>query len=148
MRTQRAIIMTLVGLLLGIAGVWLLSNGSQSVIPGWRTVAGAGEPVLILVVGSPAKVAGVEREVSADRVLASSEDGFALREGLLVVSSIDRAGPLLMRAGWRDKPIEIVDAQRARKPAESGASGGDRMAELINKPTLTLAEARAALDSM
>jgi hypothetical protein len=148
MRTQRAIVMTLVGLLLGIAGVWLLSNGSQSVIPGWRTVASAGEPVLILVVGSPAKVAGVEREVSADRVLASSEDGFALREGLLVVSSIDRAGPLLMRAGWRDKPIEIVDTQRARKPAESGASGGDRMAELINKPTLTLAEAREALDSM
>jgi hypothetical protein len=71
-----------------------------------------------------------------------------LRKGLLVVSSIDRAGPLLMEAGWRDKPIEIVDAQRARKPAESGASGGDRMAELINKPTLTLAEARAALDSM
>jgi hypothetical protein len=53
-----------------------------------------------------------------------------------------------MRAGWRDEPIEIVDPQRARKPAESGASGGDRMAELINKPTLTLAEARAALDSM
>lgn len=140
--------MTLAGLLLGIAGVWFLSNGSQSVIPGWRTVAGAGEPVLILVVGSPAKVAGVGRKVSADRVLASSSDGFALREGLLIVSSIDRAGPLLMRAGWRDKPIEIVDVQRGPRPAESGASGGDRMAELINKPTLTLAEARAALDSL
>ena len=148
MRMHRALTMTLAGLVLGSTAVWFLWNDGPSVGALWRDAASAGDPVLILVVGSAAKVAGVESRVSADRVVASSSAGFALRKGLLVVSSIDRAGPLLMEAGWRDKPIEIVDVRRGPQAARSDASGGDRMADLINKPTLTLGEARAALNSM
>jgi len=112
-----------------------------------RAHSGAGrasvpsEPVLVVVVEGAAERDAVRDAIDAERIVASSADGFAVREGRVVVSSLEAAGPLIQRAGWTDASFEIVKPG-ARPVAGAPAAGLD---PLYSKPTLTLDEALRAL---
>jgi hypothetical protein len=103
--------------------------------------------VMIVVVRDDAAVRMVRDAVDPDRIVANALDGFAVREGWLVVSAPEAAGPLLALAGWSEAALEIVrPAPRGTLPpaAAPGAQPG-RLASLLAKPTLTVDEALGAL---
>ncbi len=111
------------------------------------------DPVLVFVLGSREQVAGVRAVVDSSRVVAESPDAFAVRERRLVAATAAAVGPLLESAGWRDAQLEILAVswsalpRREEEPPQRGVDD-TRLAELVNKPTLTLWEARLMLESM
>lgn len=107
------------------------------------------EPVMVVVVKSHEDIAAVRAVVDPERIVANSLDGFAVREGRVVVASVEAAGPLLSVAGWSEAELEIV--KLAARPVLRGAAGsgdgggGSGLAALYAKPTFTLDEALLAL---
>lgn len=111
------------------------------------------EPVLVLLVGDAPAVTRVRATISSDRVVAETSRAFALREGRIVAANPEAAGDPLNAAGWAHRPIELWSARaarrRTREPAPRAESqSGPTLAELARKPTLTPAEAVAALRLM
>ena len=90
----------------------------------------------------------MRRTVAPSRILVSTEAGFAVDSGWVVVASLESAGGLLMTAGWDEQPLQIVDvgprARRAATPSPEAAS----LESLINQPTLTPGEAYRLLNAM
>jgi hypothetical protein len=106
------------------------------------------KPVLVIDVREPSRAAAVRAAVSSDRVVAESEHGFALRERRLVVSSLEEAGEILCSAGWEDAGLQILRFEPVRhreEPNERQRAKTQRLAELMQKPTLTYLEAHQAL---
>ncbi|MDJ0848823.1 MAG: hypothetical protein QNK04_10630 [Myxococcota bacterium] len=103
------------------------------------------EPVLVIVLQDRPSVWSVLAAVKGERILAASPEAFALRDRRVVSASFEAVGPLLMLAGWRDEPIEIIAAGRGPEPTPPPV---DRVAALVNKPRLTLLESRALLSQM
>jgi hypothetical protein len=103
------------------------------------------KPVLVVLVGDPRQLAQVRAAIDDERVVAESDDAFALKERRVISESLAGVGPMLMAAGWDDDPLEIV-ATRLHLP-ERDSDQASRLAELMNKPTLNLMEARRALGS-
>jgi hypothetical protein len=101
------------------------------------------EPVLVIVLGDLQKLAQVRAAIDDERIVAESEDAFALRERRVVSESFAGVGPMLTAAGWSDDSLEIV-AIRLHEP-ETGSDRTSELAELMKKPTLDLMEARRAL---
>lgn len=119
-------------------------HGEAKRSPAWkRLTKPEAEPVLVVVVGEAARVDLVRKAVDRQRILHEAEDAFALRERRIIAASFDQVGPLLMAAGWRDDPLEIVTLRPT--PTGSPADQADKLADLMNKPTLNLVEARMAL---
>ena len=116
--------------------------------PGQRGASLPDEPVMVVVVKSHEDIAAVRAAVDPERIVANSLDGFAVREGRVVVASVEAAGPLLAVAGWSEAELEIV--KLAARPVfrvapGAGAGGGSGLDALYTKPTLTLDEALQAL---
>lgn len=137
-----------------IAGtVWATSQGvlPQS-LEGWTSDAGALEApatVLVVLVPNGEGVAAVRRAVSADRVVATSAEGVALREGRIVAASHEAASELIGRAGWVDARIEILTPGARAAASSGGEAAGARDSELsalAKKPTLSPAEAMRVLE--
>lgn len=119
-------------------------------------------PILVVLVSNADSVAAVREAVSADRILARSDEAIALREGRIVAASRDAASEMIGRAGWADAPIEIVTtvARDSIRPKRAAAPPPDEAAveiarerrgelnELSKKGTLTLPEAMRALELM
>jgi hypothetical protein len=102
------------------------------------------EPVMVVVVKSHGDIAAVREVIDPGRVVASSLDGFVVREGRVVVASVEAAGPLLNDAGWSEAALEIVKLE-ARPVLRGATAGGGGLEALYAKPTLTLDEALSAL---
>jgi hypothetical protein len=105
------------------------------------------EPVMVVVVKSHGDIAAVREVIDPGRIVASSTDGFVVREGRVVVASVDAAGPLLNDAGWSEAELEIVklESRPVLRGATGNGSGGGGLEALYAKPTLTLDEALSAL---
>ncbi len=152
------------GLVLGLAGGWLLALGAPALGNLMqrgrealeRPQTQASQPsVMVVVVGTRGRVASVRAAVSNDRILAASEDGFALQGRRLVAVSLEDVGNLLMRAGWDDAPLEILTAARhgrgrqSRDPDRATAKAEAAiLADLMNKPSLNYLEAQRLLSLM
>ena len=104
------------------------------------------EPVLIVVVGDAARVDLVRSAVDHERIIFETADAFALKERRIIAGSFEEVGPMLMRAGWHDDPLEIVTLRPAS--TRSPAAQTDKLANLMNKPTLNIVEARMVLNSL
>jgi hypothetical protein len=101
------------------------------------------EPVLVVVVGDLRQLAQVRAAIDDERIVAESDDAFALRERRVISESFAGVGPMLTAAGWGDDSLEIV-AIRLHAP-RTGPDRASELAELMNQPTLNLMEARRAL---
>ncbi len=158
------------GLVLGLAGGWLLAlglpylgdlmqSGREKLERPDVQASRSSEPsVMVIVVGTRGRVASVRKAVSSDRILATSENGFAIQGRRLIAVSLENVGGLLMKAGWEDAPLEILTASRRSRtgggrPGE-GPQDTDRssaqaeaaiLADLMNKPTLNSLEAQRVL---
>jgi hypothetical protein len=110
---------------------------------GWGLGRSASRSVLVIVLCDREAVAEIRALVGSERVVAAAENAFALVEKRIISASFEGVGPLLVRAGWRDLPLEIVvSGKSARKPESRPVS---RVAELLRKPTLTAVEASLLL---
>ena len=126
----------------------LPSPSSLSVPEAVRRLIAEEKPVLVIDVREPSRAAAVRAAVSSDRVVAESEHGFALRERRLVVSSLEEAGEILCSAGWEDAGLQILRFEPVRpreEPDKRQRANTQRLAELMQKPTLTYLEAHQAL---
>jgi hypothetical protein len=107
----------------------------------------AADPVLVVVVGDQARVDLVRKAVDRERIIFDTAHAFALRERRIIAAAFEQVGPMLMQAGWRDDPLEIVASRSASTRSEAAADHrASKIAELMNKPTLNILEARMALD--
>lgn len=138
----------LAGLCLGLCAGWLVFSGDGPAAREWAGGPFGKDAVLIVVVETPGNLDVVRRAVSTDRIVASSEVGIAIDPRRLVVTSLESAGDLLMRAGWQDRPLEIVDIGRRLREDGVAERKLDDVASLMNKPTLTRGEAYRLLSTM
>lgn len=104
------------------------------------------ETVLVIVVKRPGDLAAVREVIEPERIVANSLDGFAVREGRVVVTSVEAAGPLLSLAGWAEAGLEIVHVEARATPRAADSPGGADLGGLYGKATLTLPEAIRALE--
>ena len=162
------------GLVLGLAGGWLLALGLPALgdlmqsgrekleRPDVQASRSSEPSVMVIVVGTRGRVASVRKAVSSDRILAASENGFAIQGRRLIAVSLENVGGLLTQAGWENAPLEILTASK-RGRTGGGPTGGrpgegpqdtDRssaqaeaaiLADLMNKPTLNYLEAQRVL---
>lgn len=126
----------------------LPSPSSLSVPEAVRRLIAEEKPVLVIDVREPSRAAAVRAAVSSERVVAESEHGFALRERRLVVSSLEEAGEILGAAGWEDAGLRILrfEPVRDREDRDEGPQlDARRLAELMQKPTLSYFEAQQVL---
>ncbi len=113
------------------------------------------EPVLVLLVKRRDHVAAVRASVDPERVVAATDDAFALREGRVIATSPEAASEPVNLAGWVDRPIELWTARSARslRPVRDeegrGEEGGEPdIAALAAKETLTPTEAMALIEHL
>lgn len=107
------------------------------------------QPVMVVVVKSAADVDKVREAIDDERIVASTGEGFAVREGRIVVAGVEAAGPLLSQAGWTEAKLEIVKVgARGAGPSDGGAAPRPGLEGLYGKSTLTLDEALRALQSL
>ena len=126
----------------------LPSPSSLSVPEVVRRLVAEEKPVLVIDVREPSRAAAVRAAISSERVVAESEHGFALRERRLVVSSLEEAGEILGSAGWEDADLQILrfEPVRDREDQDEGPQANtQRLAELMQKPTLNYFEAQQVL---
>ena len=140
----------LAGLCLGLAIGWLLWKQDTSV-PAPDTWAGSlweTEAVLVIAVETAGNLEVVRRAVSPERIVASSQAGFAVEPQRLVVTKLESAGQLLARAGWQDRPLEILHVGPRVRDAAPIDERLASVASLMNKPTLTRGEAYRLLGTL
>ena len=111
----------------------------------WRRLKPTPDPVLVFVVRDVGAVFDVLSSVDPERLVAASPDAIALRERRVVAASAEAVGPVLQVAGWDDAPLEIFAAGGAWAGPSAVAP---EVATLLDKPTLTVAEARYLLGQM
>jgi hypothetical protein len=122
----------------------LTPSGSAERDLSWERLSRRGaDPVLVIVVGEAARVDLVRNAVDRERIVCETANAFALRERRIIAASFEEVGPMLMEAGWRDDPLEIVTPRPASTHSE--ADQASKIADLMNKPTLNALEARMAL---
>jgi hypothetical protein len=147
MRPRRQSVAFIAGFLTAalVAAVWMVwKDGSWNRgrdLPGLPGLES--EPVLVVVVGDLQGVAQVRAAIDDERIVAESDDAFALKERRVISESFAGVGPMLTAAGWGDDSLEIV-AIRLQAP-ETDSKRTSELAELMKKPTLNLMEARRAL---
>ena len=105
------------------------------------------QPVVVIIVSSPSDVSSIRRAVDRDRVVASVDTGFALGERRIIASNYAAVGPLLQQTGWNTADLEIYSSAPKEQQAEA-STNDERLAALINKPTLNRLEAQYVLSRM
>lgn len=148
MRPGRQRLGTAGGFCLGLALGWLLWSDAGLPALSWPDGLGSGDPVLVIVVETRENLEIVRGAVAPDRIVVSTEAGLAISPHRVVATSLERAGTLVTKTGWHDRPLEIVAIDR-RTP-DRDASDDERVdiASLVNKPTLTRAEAYRLLRTL
>lgn len=142
------------GLAIGLVTGWLSWGEGVASAQEWIGSARTQNSVLVISVETEQRLADVRQAVKQQRVVASSEAGFALEsQGVerVVVRSLESAGEILAMAGWQDRPLEIVAIGRRVRSVDDSDSKTDqatRIATLANKPTLTRGEAYLVLKSL
>jgi hypothetical protein len=128
-----------------VAAVLMLwKDGSWNPERVWPGLPGLeSKPVLVVLVGDHEQLAQVRAAIDDERVVAESDDAFALKERRVVAESLAGVGPMLMAAGWGDDSLEIVTIRLHEHQGDSDRASS--LAELMNKPKSTLMEARRAL---
>jgi len=119
-------------------------------------VASGEPPVLVVLVDDSAAVARIRASLDPRRVLVDTGSAIALAGGRIVTAGAEAASEPIARAGWRDRPIELLRVGRADRregaPGATalprGAPGADRIAGLMNEATLSAGEAMAVLRAM
>ena len=117
-----------------------------------------GDPVLVFVVPLPESERRIRSAVTRERIVWQGDEGMALVGGRVVTPSLDQAGDVIERAGWVDRPIQVVthsadmdDEAEGAEDRNSPASREERLARLrslVNKPTLTRGEQMFVLQAM
>ncbi len=110
-------------------------------------------PILVIVVGSERGVEHIRSAIAEERIVASSEGAFATIEGRIVAASPDAASAPLNEMNWVEREIEIVRVPTRSRPGQTASGAGEtaggadpaRIAELMQKDTLTSAEAHTLL---
>jgi len=142
------------GLLLTLEGPkWI--PGMASLVPGGQS---SSNKVIVFLVGDRSGVDSVRNAVDPSRIVWSTPDAVALKEGRIVAAGQEAVGEPLMEAGWIDREIEIFTvAKRDILPPKRGdvAANQDvdperlaRLAELVKKPTLSYGEQMFVLQAM
>lgn len=149
MRSDRIRIGLAVLALAGL-GATLAWGASLLAIPwDWQHLVGMREhnPVLVVVVGDTKNLAEVRAALTPGEILAESKGAFALRHRQVIAASPEDVGPLLMRVGWEDAPIELRGAIREAAPQPPAAVSSDReLMGLTKKPSLSELEAHRLLE--
>jgi hypothetical protein len=141
----------------GVFILFLQSDGPsplQSIQNGFATVKKelglTAEPILVFFVSTPKAVAAVRSIIADDRVLAESPRAFALKEGRIIADSRDSAGDIVSAAGWVNRELKLMSISRKEPVKEPSAEDGGlppgKLAELMQKDTLSYGEAMMLLD--
>ena len=75
-----------------------------------------GPAVLVMVIPDVASINAIRESIIPERIIASSEQGFALIDGRVFATSIGAATDPINLAGWADRPIELVESPGGHKP--------------------------------
>lgn len=147
-----------------VSGGLLLTLEGPKYIPALAKImpgsAESADKVVVFLVGSRDGVDSVRRAVDPARIVYSTPDAVALKEGRIIAAGQDAVGETLMQAGWIDHEIEIftVAKRDILPPNGGGAKDGNgeevdperlaRLAELVKKPTLSYGEQIFVLQAM
>ena len=146
-------------LVASMAAIGVLSAGLFVALerPAWIPVLGQeAAPILVFLVGDAAAVNAVKRAVDPSRIVAETDDAFALAEGRMIAAGPEAVSEPLTAAGWIDRKVELLPLPKRRETvAASGEGGGssedprfDRLMELMNKKTLSHGEALFVMNAM
>jgi hypothetical protein len=115
-------------------------------------------PVVVWLLEDEASLDTIRDSIDPERIIASSDNAFAIIEGRIFATSIEAANGPLNHAGWSDRRIEFVDQPGMRKPtfaeieaqiAEAAeASSEDDYDALKSKSSLSQAESLRLLKQM
>ncbi len=142
------------------AGVVLLMSSSS--LRGWSFDRGQAtpdtQPVLVFLLPGESEVDTVREAIDSSRIVARTQQGFAVTEGRIVATGHSAVETLLTLANWTDRSLELYvpSSTRVRRSGgggepesdADGSSPGINIAELAKKPTLTPFEALAFLKAM
>lgn len=147
-----------------VSGGLLLALEGPKFIPALAEILPGGaaerDKVLVFLVGGTDGVDHVRSSVDPARIVWSTPEAVALKEGRIVAAGQHAVGEPIKQAGWMDRDIEIFTvARRDLLPAKGGgskdASGAEvdpermaRLRELVNKPTLSYGEQVFVLQAM
>ncbi len=142
-----------------LASLAMLSGGTFLALenPGWLPGGGESDRVLVFLVGSRAGVERVRAAVDPARVVASTADAIALREGRIVAVNAEAVAAPYTEAGWIERDIEIFHVEKndglKRNKSSEGAPDVDperlaRLRSLVSKPMLTAGEQLFVLQAM
>ena len=112
------------------------------------------DAVLVFVIPNASAARKVRAAFKPDRILWQGPTGLALVGERVVASSLDGASDVIMKAGWIERPIRIVQLDGGfdgSGGSASGAASGDRtkrLRELTRKPKLTRGEQMFILSAM
>jgi hypothetical protein len=147
---------------MGIASMILIGLMGATVLifegRGWFESAGLMEkdPVLVFVIPSIENARRVRSAVSAERVHWEGQPGLAIVDGRVVALSLDDAAEVVEKAGWVDRPIQIVRLDDPRHEPGDGSpedlasreARANRLRELVHKPMLSRGEQMFVLAAM
>jgi hypothetical protein len=145
-----------------VSGGLLLTLEGPKYIPAMAELmpgaASSQNKVLVFLVGDSAGVDRVRSAVDPSRIVWSSPDAVALKEGRVVAAGQEAVGDLLKGVGWIDREIEIFTvAQRDLLPPRRGSGEANqdvdperlaRLGEIMKKPTLSYGEQLFVLKAM
>jgi len=146
---------TVASIVLGSGLLWIGPKLDGGPLSGFRSPE---QPVLVFLVGSRRGVERVKAAVDPGRIVAATPDAVALVEGRVVATSAPAVSEPFMAAGWADRPVELFELPRGDGPADAeprhtpGTPPDDaqreKLAELMNQPTLSRGEALLVLRSL
>ncbi len=144
-------------------GILLLTSKPMDLLPRLSDFIEPPEPVLVIVVGSTRLVGSVRKAISPDRIVADTDDAFALVDRRIIAASAEAASGPINELGWIHREIELVsvpmgagrawEENRHKKVAGRNMDAADsakaeQIAELMQKPTLNAVEAGMLLQHM
>lgn len=144
------------GLLLTLEGPKFIP-AMASLVPGQVDDS---DKVLVFLVGDPRGVDRVRSSVDPGRIVWSTPEAVALKEGRIVAAGQHAVGEPIKEAGWMDREIEIftVAKRDILPPRGGGMQDGNgeevdperlaRLRELVKKPTLSYGEQLFVLQAM
>lgn len=121
------------------------------------------DPVLVVVVGHADLVRSVRSAIEPDRILADTGDAFVLQSRRVIAANADAASRAINQLDWIEREIDIVSVptdggrqwERNRGKKKLGGEGSpedqakaEKIASLMNKPTLNAGEAMMLLQHM
>ena len=144
-------------------GLLLLTSKPAEWLPEIGDFISTPDPILVIVVGSPDLVSSVRSAISRDRISFDSDYAFALTDERIIASHAEAASEPINHLGWIERDIEMVsvvtdggrrwEENRHKNPGDKAMTPEDKakaekIASLINKPTLNYVEATMMLQHL